>query len=49
MGKIKVVKTKSQKARIVYRLKIARGYLTKLIKMVEDNSYCKDTITRNTW
>ncbi len=47
MNNIKVPKTKSEKARIIHRLKIARGHLTKLIDMVEDDSYCIDLITQS--
>lgn len=44
---MKVPKTKSEKARIVHRLKIARGHLNKLIKMVESDDYCIDLITQS--
>ena len=47
MEKIKVPKTKSEKARIDHRLKIARGHLTKLIEMVENDDYCIDLITQS--
>lgn len=47
MKDIKVPKTKSEKARIVHRLKIARGHLTKLIEMVENDDYCIDLITQS--
>ena len=47
MNKIKVPKTKSEKARIIHRLKIARGHLTKLIDMVENDDYCIDLITQS--
>jgi len=30
--------------RITHRLKIARGHLDKVIKMVEDDSYCIDVL-----
>lgn len=30
--------------RIVHRLKIARGHLDKVIKMVEDDEYCIDVL-----
>lgn len=30
--------------RILHRLKIARGHLNKIIKMVEDGDYCIDVI-----
>jgi DNA-binding FrmR family transcriptional regulator len=47
MEKIKVPKTKSEKSRIVHRLKIARGHLSKLIDMVENDDYCIDLITQS--
>lgn len=47
MNDIKVPKTKSEKTRIIHRLKIARGHLTKLIKMVENDEYCIDLITQS--
>jgi DNA-binding FrmR family transcriptional regulator len=47
MEKIKVPKTKSEKTRIAHRLKIARGHLTKLIEMVENDDYCIDLITQS--
>ena len=47
MEKIKVPKTKSEKARIIHRLKISRGHLTKLIDMVENDDYCIDLITQS--
>ena len=46
MGK-KVVRTKTEKERIIHRLKIARGHFTKLIDMVENDSYCIDLITQS--
>ncbi len=30
--------------RIIHRLKIARGHLDKVIKMVEDDTYCIDVL-----
>lgn len=46
MGK-KVMRTKTEKERIIHRLKIARGHFTKLIDMVENDSYCIDLITQS--
>ena len=46
MGK-KVIRTKTEKERIIHRLKIARGHFTKLIDMVENDSYCIDLITQS--
>lgn len=37
-------KPKDQKERIVHRLKIARGHLDKVIKMVETDTYCIDVM-----
>ncbi len=47
MEKLKAPKTKSEKTRIVHRLKIARGHLSKLIEMVENGDYCIDLITQS--
>lgn len=47
MERLKVPKTKSEKTRIVHRLKISRGHLTKLIDMVENDDYCIDLITQS--
>ena len=47
MNNIIVPKTKSEKARIIHRLKISKGHLTKLIDMVESDSYCIDLITQS--
>ncbi len=47
MEKIKIPKTKSEKTRIIHRLKIARGHLTKLIEMVENDDYCIDLVTQS--
>lgn len=47
MEDIKVPKTKSEKNRIIHRLKITRGHLTKLIDMVENDNYCIDLITQS--
>lgn len=35
---------KNVQERILHRLKIARGHLNKVIKMVEDGEYCIDVI-----
>lgn len=35
---------KNTEERILHRLKIARGQLEKVIKMVEDDSYCIDIL-----
>ena len=35
---------KDTQERIVHRLKIAKGHLEKVIKMVEDDNYCIDVI-----
>lgn len=47
MEKLNVSKIKSEKIRTVHRLKIARGHLTKLIDMVENDNYCIDLITQS--
>ncbi|MCK5567181.1 MAG: metal-sensitive transcriptional regulator [Actinomycetia bacterium] len=44
---LKTPKTKSEKTRIIHRLKIARGHLSKLIEMVENDDYCIDLITQS--
>ncbi len=36
--------TKTKKEDILHRLKIARGHLEKVIKMVEDDTYCIDIL-----
>lgn len=46
MGK-KVIRTKTEKERIIHRLKIARGHFSKLIDMVENDAYCIDLITQS--
>ncbi len=46
MGK-KVIRTKTEKERIIHRLKIVRGHFTKLIDMVEKDAYCIDLITQS--
>lgn len=35
---------KDTQERILHRLKIARGHLSKVIKMVEDDTYCIDVL-----
>lgn len=35
---------KDEQERIVHRLKIARGHLNKVIKMVEEDEYCIDVL-----
>lgn len=35
---------KDTEARIVHRLKIAKGHLEKVIRMVEDDQYCIDVL-----
>lgn len=35
---------KDTQERVVHRLKIAKGHLEKVIKMVEDDNYCIDVI-----
>ncbi len=47
MNNIIVPKTKSEKAGIIHRLKISKGHLTKLIDMVESDSYCIDLLTQS--
>lgn len=37
-------KPKDTQERILHRLKIARGHLDKVIKMVEDHDYCIDVL-----
>ncbi len=46
MGK-KVIRPKTEKERIIHRLKIARGHFSKLIDMVENDAYCIDLITQS--
>ena len=35
---------KDEQERILHRLKIARGHLTKVIEMVENHDYCIDVL-----
>ncbi|HWY79449.1 MAG TPA: metal-sensitive transcriptional regulator [Candidatus Sulfotelmatobacter sp.] len=35
---------KDEQERILHRLKIAKGHLQKVIKMVEDDTYCIDVL-----
>lgn len=37
-------KPKNTKERIAHRLKISRGHLDKVISMLENNTYCIDTM-----
>jgi DNA-binding FrmR family transcriptional regulator len=37
-------KSANIKAKILHRLKIARGHLDKVIKMVEDDNYCINVV-----
>lgn len=39
-----MIKHRKQKNKILHRLKIARGHLEKVIKMVADDEYCIDVI-----
>lgn len=39
--------TKTKKENVLHRLKIARGHLDKVIKMVEEDAYCIDVITQS--
>ncbi len=39
-------KTTSPKQNVIHRLKIARGHLEKILKMVEDDEYCIDVLTQ---
>jgi CsoR family transcriptional regulator, copper-sensing transcriptional repressor len=38
---------KDTQERILHRLKIARGHLDKVIKMVDSNDYCIDILTQS--
>lgn len=38
---------KDTQERVLHRLKIARGHLNKVIKMVEDDDYCIDIICQS--
>lgn len=38
--------TKNSKENALHRLKIARGHLDKVMKMVEEDSYCIDVLTQ---
>ena len=37
-------KPKDTRERIIHRLKIARGHLDKVIKMMEEDAYCIDVV-----
>jgi DNA-binding FrmR family transcriptional regulator len=39
--------TKTSKDNVLHRLKIARGHLEKIIKMVEADEYCIDVLTQS--
>lgn len=39
-----MVRIKTHKDSVLHRLKIARGQITKLIDMVEEDAYCIDTL-----
>ncbi len=39
-----MVHIKTHKDGVLHRLKIARGQISKLIQMVEDDAYCIDTL-----
>jgi len=38
------LKREAVKSRVIHRLKIARGHLDKVIKMVQEDSYCIDIV-----
>ncbi len=38
--------TKTPKQNITHRLKIARGHLDKIVRMVEQDAYCIDVLTQ---
>lgn len=40
-------KPKNHNERILHRLKIARGHLDKVIRMVESHDYCIDVLTQS--
>lgn len=40
-------KPKDTRERIIHRLKISRGHLDKIIKMVEDECYCVDILNQS--
>lgn len=42
-----IPRNQSTTHRIVHRLKIARGHLSKVIKMVEEDAYCIDVILQS--
>lgn len=43
-GDIMAYRPKDTQERILHRLKIARGHLDKVIRMVEDDQYCIDVL-----
>lgn len=40
-------KPKDTKTRILHRLKISKGHLQKVLRMVEDGSYCIDVLNQS--
>lgn len=42
-----IPRDKSTKRGILHRLKIARGHLDRVIKMVEENEYCIDVLIQS--
>lgn len=45
MGEMLIMyRPKDEQERILHRLKIARGHLDKVIKMVDENQYCIDVL-----
>lgn len=40
-------KPKDTRERIIHRLKISKGHLNKIIKMVEDECYCIDILNQS--
>lgn len=39
--------TKTKKDAVLHRLKIARGHLDKVMRMVESDEYCMDVLTQS--
>jgi CsoR family transcriptional regulator, copper-sensing transcriptional repressor len=39
-------RTKNTQENVLHRLKIARGHLSKIIEMVEEDEYCIDILTQ---
>lgn len=44
IGGLDIFRPKNTQEKILHRLKIARGHLDKVIKMVEENEYCIDVL-----